>query len=220
MQNCRSPHIVLRGNNNFTRSEEEWYYFLHIPNTAGTTFRFILYDYFDQAEIYPNYYELTAKQRSRYYGWKEFHPQNDQLFHQGKRLLIGHFGWAVMRHYSTHKPLTLTFLRDPVKRIKSAIVYLRKRDRMYAGMSIEEVIDKYLSKEGTLQARQLGYQPKRGIDVAIRNLESVNLLGYLSNLIRALPCVITLLDGTYDLYLKRMSVHTRKNHSHQSRSIK
>ena len=66
---------------------------------------------------------------------------------------------------------------------------------MYAGMSIEEVIDKYLSKEGTLQARQLGYQPKRGIDVAIRNLESVNLLGYLSNLIRALPCAITVSDG-------------------------
>ncbi len=174
-----SDHLVssLRRNNSFNRSEEEWYYFLHIPKTAGTTFRFVLYDYFDQAEIYPNYYELTVQQRSRYFSWKEFNPSKDQLFHNGKRILIGHFGWAVMRQYSTHKPLTLTFLRDPVKRVKSAIVYLRKRDRMYAGMSIEEVIDKYLRKEGTLQARQLGYQPKRGTEVAIRNLESVDFIG-------------------------------------------
>ena len=173
-----SDHLIsLLRSHGFNRSEQKWYYFLHIPKTAGTTFRFMLYDYFEQAEIYPNYYELTVKQRSKYYGWKDFNKQKDQLFHNGKRLLIGHFGWAVMRHFTAHKPNTLTFLRDPVKRVKSAIIYLRKKDRMYAGMSIDEVVDTYLVREGSLQARQLGYRPKRGIEEALKNLESIDFIG-------------------------------------------
>ena len=48
---------------------------------------------------------------------------------------------------------------------------------MYAGMSIDEVIDKYLNKEGSLQARQLGYHPRRGIDETMKNLESLDFIG-------------------------------------------
>ena len=44
-------------------------------------------------------------------------------------------------------------------------------------MSIDEVIDKYLNKEGSLQARQLGYHPRRGIDETMKNLESLDFIG-------------------------------------------
>lgn len=162
----------------FDRSQSEWYYFLHIPKTAGTTFRHILYENFDQSEIYPNYYELVIKQRSRYFSWKEFRGQTETLFHNGKKLLIGHFGWRVITHNKEHPPRTLTFLRDPLSRVKSAIFYLQKRNRMYSGMSVDEIIDQYILREGSLQARQLGHNPKRdNINQAISNLESIEFIG-------------------------------------------
>ena len=79
----------LKGSS-YDRAASEWYYFLHIPKTAGTTFRFVLYDYFEQAEIYPNYYELTVKQQSQYLVWKVLREKEDKVFHEGKKLLIAH----------------------------------------------------------------------------------------------------------------------------------
>lgn len=162
----------------YDRSKSVWYYFLHIPKTAGTTFRHILYENFDQAEIYPNYYELVVCQGSRYLNWKEYRDQSESLFPIRKKLLIGHFGWAVMRHYGDHSPKALTFLRDPVKRVKSAIIYLQKRNRMYSGMTIDEIIDQYALIEGTMQARHLGYNPKRdNLNRALRNLKALDFIG-------------------------------------------
>ena len=159
-------------------SYSEWYYFFHIPKSAGTTFRQILSEYFDQSEIYPNYYELVVNQQSRYLSWKEYRDRSERLFRNHKKLLIGHFGWSVMPHYRENKPKTITFLRDPIKRVKSAIIYLQKRNRMYSGMTIDEIIDQFVLKEGAMQARQLGYNPKKGnINRAIKNLESIEFIG-------------------------------------------
>ena len=45
-------------------------------------------------------------------------------------------------------------------------------------MSIEEVVNNYLFKEGVLQAKQFGYRPKiNNIDEALANLESVEFIG-------------------------------------------
>lgn len=156
----------------------EWYYFLHIPKTAGTTFRFVLYDYFDQSEIYPNYYELAVHQKSRYLGWKKYKEKEKSLFHNGKKILIAHFGWLAMNHYKDHPPKTLTFLRDPIKRVKSAIIYLQQSGRMYEGLTIDEIINDYVIREGSMHARQMGYRPKRdNMSQALKNLESIDFIG-------------------------------------------
>ena len=177
--NYISDHLKtsIKGSN-YNRVDSDWFYFLHIPKTAGTTFRFVLYDYFEQAEIYPNYYELTVKQKSQYLGWKAFREKEGKIFHAGKRLLIAHYGWAAVKHFKKHPPRVITFLRDPVKRVKSTILYHQKPNRMYAGMSIDEIVDQYALREGALQARQLGYRPKKdNIQRALKNLESIDFVG-------------------------------------------
>ena len=45
-------------------------------------------------------------------------------------------------------------------------------------MSIAEIVDQYALREGALQARQLGYRPKRdNIQMALKNLESIDFIG-------------------------------------------
>lgn len=171
----------------FDRTTDKWYYFLHIPKTAGTTFRYTLYNYFDQAEIYPNYFELMVCQRSEYFDWKEYRDREPQLFSQKKRLLIGHFGWAPLRFYKHNNPSTLTFLRDPVNRVKSAILYHQQRDRKYKDLAIDDILDQYAIVEGTLQARHLGYKAKKdNMQRALENLESIDFIGIAEQFDRSL----------------------------------
>jgi hypothetical protein len=49
---------------------------------------------------------------------------------------------------------------------------------MYADMSIAEIVDEYATREGTLQARQLGYRPKQdNVNKALINVEALEFIG-------------------------------------------
>lgn len=160
------------------RDLEDWYYFLHIPKTAGTTFRYVIYEGFKQAEIYPNYYELNAKQNSTYLSWKSFKENEQDLFPKSKRWLIGHFGWAPLRHYDVHPPRVLVFFRKPIDRVKSSIIYHRKRGRVYSELSMDEILNNHSEREGLMQARQLGYRAKANNQQRVlKNLEKVDFIG-------------------------------------------
>lgn len=164
--------------NEFSRDNDDWYYFLHIPKTAGTTFRYVIYDSFDQHAIYPNYYELLFKQRSRYIGWGKFNEREQEIFPKSKKWLIGHFAYAPLRYYKDKPPVTLSFLRDPVKRVMSTIIFHQDITRRYEGLTVDEILDKHLEVEGSLQARSFGYRPQRdNLDRALKNLEKIEFVG-------------------------------------------
>ncbi len=49
---------------------------------------------------------------------------------------------------------------------------------MYSGMSVDDIINQYAHKEGTMQARQLGYRDKRdNLKRVLKNLESIDFIG-------------------------------------------
>ena len=161
----------------FERNEHNWYYFLHIPKTAGTTFRYCLYEHFHLTEVYPSYKALLLKQNSRYLGWEEFVQNEKELFPMNKKLLIGHFGWKPLDHFSI-TPNVMTFVREPISRIKSSIIFNQKRNRRYKNMEIDEILNKFLVREGMTQARNLGFHPKKdNLSQALENLEKIKFIG-------------------------------------------
>lgn len=178
-----SPQYLTRlawekiNSSDVNRADQDWYYFLHVPKTAGTSFRYLIYDHFAQSRIYPNYYNLLL-QKNTYLGWTEFKKRESEIFPATKDFLIGHYGWAPMHQFSDHSPQVLSFVREPVRRIMSSIVFHQKRGRRYTDMTVDEVLDQYLEMEGSLQARQFGYAPQRdNLELAIERMNNIAFVG-------------------------------------------
>ncbi|HJU09407.1 MAG TPA: hypothetical protein VJ728_00955 [Candidatus Binataceae bacterium] len=167
-------------------------YFLHIPRTSGTSLRYWLWDSFavdDLLECHhlPNLYST------------------DRALINRARLYSGHFGirlWDLL----PHRPLTLTFLRDPEKRVRSEIMYLLTRsdeeirdfgshtwaDRSYfelvASGDMKQVFGSKLYNDAfaNMHVRFLGGQPPDGslnpvsgttYDLARQTLEKLDAFG-------------------------------------------
>ena len=68
------PFLLKNVKDHFSRSqslsEDVMYYFMHIPKTAGTSFRYSLYDYFNTTSIYPGPIEYFVQQKAQYLNWK------------------------------------------------------------------------------------------------------------------------------------------------------
>ncbi|MBK7403918.1 MAG: sulfotransferase family 2 domain-containing protein [Phycisphaerales bacterium] len=110
---------------------EEQLYFLHIPKTAGTSFRTFLELHFDVAQICPHLL-LPAL--------LPVPPSTLAAY----RLICGHHG-LYLNHLLPRKPVTLTVLRDPVARTVSHFRHLQatKDDWLHEavkGMSFEEFV--------------------------------------------------------------------------------
>lgn len=130
----------------------EPYFFLHVPKTAGTTFTTILGQLFQDKDICPAYYtfellELNKAELNKY------------------RLFQGHIYYNVLQGI-VNKPLqTLTFVRNPIdhavsqlqelkrmdklKNLKERAIYNRQiedaiigwKDNNYSEMSLQEFVD-------------------------------------------------------------------------------
>ncbi|WP_456380189.1 hypothetical protein [Thiolapillus sp.] len=94
------------------RDDHRPWYFLHIPKTAGTTFRVLLENHFHMDDICPAYEFFQIKQYA-----------DEQLARF--RLFRGHMGYNLV-NYLPGKPLTLVMLRDPLERAVSHFEYIRR----------------------------------------------------------------------------------------------
>jgi len=93
--------------------QKEKVYFLHIPRTSGTSIRYWLWDAFS-VEDFLECYHLA-----------DLYDVNVPGLERA-RLYSGHFGTRLC-DFIKSRPITLTFLRDPVERVCSEILYLRTR---------------------------------------------------------------------------------------------
>jgi len=134
------------------------WYFLHIPKTAGTTFRVLLENHFHLDEICPAYEFYQIKQYS-----------DEQL--SGFRLFRGHMGYNLV-NYLPVTPRVMLMLRDPMERAVSHFEYIR-RDPAHPrhaliheqGMGLKEyLLDPVLSTEiSNAQVRPLAHLADRGL---------------------------------------------------------
>jgi glycosyltransferase involved in cell wall biosynthesis len=124
-------------------------YFLHIQKTAGTTVAAYLKGLFRPEESMPGYFwdelmDLPAAERERY------------------RLILGHYDRSYLSLCET-PPAIVTFLRDPVKRLRSYWAHVRRAPDhpMHAVLNLDSFLAVLRSEEGKKwlyngQARALG----------------------------------------------------------------
>lgn len=103
------------------------YFFLHIPKTAGTSFRKMLErDVFPfKGDVLPNKMDFKRKnRRGRYYQLAELMKLPPHRI-QSCKLLCGHVP-AVTQELFSSPPKTLLFLRDPVPRAISNLLFAQR----------------------------------------------------------------------------------------------
>jgi hypothetical protein len=98
-------------------------YFLHIPKTAGTSLRFWLHDLFAKNDLLPCHI-LEEVDRL------------DRETVNNHRFFSGHFGWQILDYLDRPVP-TLTWLRDPLKRVISNYNYSRDNHDELVRIAIE-----------------------------------------------------------------------------------
>ncbi len=112
--------------------------FIHIPKTAGTTFKSILYRHFKEKEICPVWDEEILK---------EDLAGNIKKY----RLFHGHFNYELIPAFD-EKPVLLTFLREPIARIRSHYYYEKSLPEVQANdlpIGAREVV--YLAKNKDIE---------------------------------------------------------------------
>lgn len=150
------------------------YFFIHIPKTAGTTFRYLLYNHFNEEQIYPNQSQLI-KNGGGYLTKKEFITQIPFLPENG--IFTGHYNWNMTKQFDA-KLKTIIFFREPIARTKSHIKHQHRHHPKLKGLPYSEILQLTQKKLANLQARQLGFRPKKkNFKQVLRHLRAIEVIG-------------------------------------------
>lgn len=151
------------------------FFFLHIPKTAGTSFREIVDSVFDvdgicQAYLYKDIIKLPKGGLRKY------------------RLIRGHYGYEILRYYLGFDPALITMLRSPVERTISHLRFLKRARNLSAPLkqfvpvhdiSIDELCFNDVTRKflKNYQLKKLAYQYSPNMNDSERLMFS-NLIEY------------------------------------------
>lgn len=156
-------------------------FFIHIPKTAGTSMRLMLYDIFEQESILPNLQDLKSSSGG-------YPPFADLLAlvndHQKKniKLVMGHYPFLPNALFF-NPPQIFTFLREPIARTVSNLFHLKKYKAENYKRSLEEVFDLNPRQMQNTQVRYLAGSihkkdmEKRELNIALYNLRNCRFVG-------------------------------------------
>ncbi|MGK0298775.1 MAG: hypothetical protein ACI9XC_002399 [Gammaproteobacteria bacterium] len=143
---------------NISQVESSGLLFLHIPKTAGTSFRVAADNSERGLKIYADYGNRPSSSRliRKCYKDKDFSPV--ATISNQRTILVGHF---FLRRYARHYPVqnVISFVREPVQRVLSHYHYMIRTDR-YKG-SLESFIKD--SKYQNVQSRPFSKFPIEAI---------------------------------------------------------
>jgi len=149
-------------------SEPASVFFLHLPKTAGTSFRAWAWQHYPQAAIFPNAADLAANDGN--YPRPQSLLKLPQQRKAGLRLVLGHFPVGFARELPPGFRRGV-MLRDPYERVFSYLRYSVQQERRDSGRRdglagwIGRHAELFESQIGNLQVRFLS-RPRAGIDLA------------------------------------------------------
>ncbi|PHN06452.1 sulfotransferase family 2 domain-containing protein [Flavilitoribacter nigricans] len=189
-------------------------FFIHIPKTAGTSFRNMLFRLIDQEVSFPSLQDL-GKNDGNYLTFEEVREilpleQRKILF------LTGHFPFAAGELLAAPVEYYV-FLRDPIDRTISNLLHFQRNYPENKDRSLLEVFEKHRGHLQNLQTRFLSvstldqmeafYQPdmisKKHLDLAKANLEKCTFVGLTERFSDSLLMAEQLLGAKLGSQLKR-----------------
>jgi len=148
---------------------DEYYFFIHIPKTAGSSFRQMLYKQFGQELIYPNLNDI--KQNGGYYPTHQTIKEATQSKDRPFQFLMGHYPYSTGKLLA-RPPRHLVFLRDPIKRAISHLYHFKRQGiRQVKKNSLHEIIDEAGWQFNNLQVRYMSGKNFQANKVYLENTE-------------------------------------------------
>lgn len=149
---------------------------IHIPKTAGLSFRAVLQDVYGGAAVC----HLNKKQV------KDGNGVSKDMLPDGTRALIGHYTFSEVSKLrsETGAPIT-TWLRDPVERVLSNYYFFMKRIRIGKAVGCEHRADESLLEYAAMPGNQnLMHEFLDGI--ALKDIDFVGITEYFDEDIKEL----------------------------------
>ncbi|SDB64971.1 Sulfotransferase family protein [Flavobacteriaceae bacterium MAR_2010_188] len=193
-------------------------YFLHLPKTAGTSLDVLLKLQYSKKDIHPwdnvNFPELQAKYRDKLLQPQEF------------KILKGHYTYGIHQYFSGAEDFKyITFLRNPVDRVKSHIrQYLRMPNSyIYKEFKKENNLFNFIRNNSSFGLSNLqtgwisGHNDTTGLDLdklfheAILNIEKDFMyVGIVEQFDESLFQIYKLLNWKYKPYYSALNKSSEK----------
>jgi len=204
---------------------DKYYFFTHIPKTAGSSFRNMLYKQFPQDVIYPNLKDIQANE-GRY-------PRRKVAVEtlagtRSIQLFMGHYPF-MLGHKKMPEPLEcIVFLRDPVERAISNLYHLQRHNPQFKNTSARIMIESANWQINNMQVRYMGdwhFRPNKlytaetelGAKALIRAKENIDACAFVG-FTEQFEASIGRIQQQFDWYLGRV-LKKNKTSKYQQPSI-
>lgn len=127
------------------------YFFMHIPKTAGTSMRKMLWSVFPEKRILPNQQDLIEND-SKYPALAKLKEQPERL--RRARLFAGHYPYGSERIFPQEQITRMTFMRDPVERSLSLLRHYKARDPKVKDTPFKEIL---FQRKSSFQNGQMNF---------------------------------------------------------------
>jgi hypothetical protein len=128
-------------------------FFIHLPKTAGTSFRMMLFKKVLQSEVYPNIKDITDH-GGNYPNLAQARNFLQNSFRQETKLLIGHYPYA-FKELIPKNFKVITFLREPIDRTISNLQHFKRSRQEDQHLSLSAIFDKYQDHLSNFQTRYI-----------------------------------------------------------------
>ena len=157
----------------FDTNDPRRFFFMHIPKTAGTTFRKILENHAPKGHVWPdqNFLKTSGKK----------YPSEKILLEKYRTemaspIFLGHYNLDILQHLSKDI-IVITFLRNPYERVLSHIKHEVKVQKNIVDPN--DVVENKLNKILYTQSHMFRFKPTNqiGLKNMKKNIGRINFIG-------------------------------------------
>ena len=186
---------------------KEQFLFMHIPKTAGTTFRHMLTKHFREEDTYPTDFHLMVNKGKYIKQQILIENRKDLLV---KPLIVGHYNVRLIPHLKPDVN-TIVFLREPMARIKSHIKHIIQKEPNFEHGDPNKIIEARFEILANLQARILGYNKRKpNIEQVLENLEKITFVGLTEDFENSIQKLNKKFSWKLEYVQQRMNVSTNQ----------